>query len=131
VSEATGEATAAEPLLEGLLALADERMADAIRGISLRRGYDPADYALVAFGGAGPQHACGVAERLGMRTVVVPPDAGLLSALGIGHAVLERFAERRCCARWTRWRRSCRAAAATLEAEAVGAVAGEGVPRPR
>jgi 5-oxoprolinase (ATP-hydrolysing) len=65
----TGEAPALESLLEGFLALADERMADAIRRISLRRGYDPAEYALVAFGGAGPQHACGVAARLGMRSV--------------------------------------------------------------
>jgi 5-oxoprolinase (ATP-hydrolysing) len=68
-------------------------MADAIRRISLRRGYDPAAYALVAFGGAGAQHACAVARRLGVSTVVVPPDAGLLSALGLGHAVIERFAE--------------------------------------
>ncbi|HEV2132213.1 MAG TPA: hydantoinase B/oxoprolinase family protein, partial [Longimicrobiaceae bacterium] len=92
--EQTGEDVPREPLLEGFLAIANERMADAIRGISLRKGYDPADYALVAFGGAGGQHACGVAERLGMRNVIVPPDAGLLSALGIGHALIERFAER-------------------------------------
>jgi 5-oxoprolinase (ATP-hydrolysing) len=90
----TGEEPAPEALLEGMLALADERMADAIRRISLRKGYDPAEYALVAFGGAGPQHACGVAARLGIATIIVPADAGLLSALGIGHAVIERFAER-------------------------------------
>lgn len=92
--ERTGEDALPEPLLEGFLRIANERMADAIRAISLRQGHDPAEYALVAFGGAGGQHACGVAERLGIRAVVVPPDAGLLSALGIGHAVLERFAER-------------------------------------
>jgi 5-oxoprolinase (ATP-hydrolysing) len=68
-------------------------MAGAIRRISLRRGYDPAQHALVAFGGAGGQHACGVADRLGMRKVVVPPDAALLSALGLGQAVVERFGE--------------------------------------
>ncbi|HEU0013084.1 MAG TPA: hydantoinase B/oxoprolinase family protein [Longimicrobium sp.] len=89
----TGEPVTRESLLAGLVEIADERMADAIRGISLRRGYDPAEYALVAFGGAGAQHACGVAARLGIATVVVPTDAGLLSALGIGHAPLERFAE--------------------------------------
>ena len=83
-----------QALLAGLIDIADERMADAIRGISLRRGYDPSEYALVAFGGAGAQHACGVASRLGIGTVIVPTDAGLLSALGIGHAPLERFAER-------------------------------------
>ena len=83
-----------DALLEGLLELANERMADAIRRVSVRKGYDPKDYALVAFGGAGPQHACGVAARLGVCTVVVPPDAGLLSACGVGHATVERVATR-------------------------------------
>jgi 5-oxoprolinase (ATP-hydrolysing) len=127
VREATGEATAVEPLLAGLVSLADERMADAIRGISLRRGYDPADYALVAFGGAGGQHACGVAERLGMRAVVVPPDAGLLSALGIGHAALERFAERQVLRPLDEMEAELPALLREMEDEAVRAVAGEGV----
>ncbi len=83
-----------ETLLSGFLAIADERMADAIRAISVRRGYDPADHVLVAFGGAGAQHACAVAEQLGITTVIVPPDAGLLSAVGLEVAVIERFAER-------------------------------------
>jgi len=69
-------------------------MAEAIRSISLRRGYDPAGHALVAFGGAGAQHACAVAELLGIGDVLVPADAGLLSALGLGAAVVERFAQR-------------------------------------
>lgn len=90
----TAESPGRDELLEGFRAIADERMAEAIRSISVRRGYDPADYALVAFGGAGGQHACAVAERLGVTTVLVPPDAGLLSALGLGHAVVERFAQR-------------------------------------
>ncbi len=85
---------AREALLSGFVEIADERMADAIRRISLQRGYDPSEYALVAFGGAGAQHACGVAERLGIEEVLVPVDAGLLSASGIGHAAIERFAER-------------------------------------
>ncbi|MEJ2720332.1 MAG: hydantoinase B/oxoprolinase family protein [bacterium] len=83
-----------EPLLEGLREIANERMADAIRRISIRKGYDPAEYALVAFGGAGGQHACAVAEHLGIDTIVIPEDASLLSAKGLGHAVIERFAER-------------------------------------
>jgi 5-oxoprolinase (ATP-hydrolysing) len=82
-----------EELLQGWLDIANERMADAIRTISLRRGYDPAGYVLVSFGGAGPQHACGVARRLGIATVVVPCDSGLLSALGLDRAVIERFSE--------------------------------------
>ncbi|HEX4952309.1 MAG TPA: hydantoinase B/oxoprolinase family protein [Thermoanaerobaculia bacterium] len=85
---------AEEELLAGLLEIADERMAEAIRQVSVARGYDPAGYALLAFGGAGGQHACAVAELLGIATVLVPPDAGLLSAAGLGAAVLERFAER-------------------------------------
>ena len=83
-----------EAVLSGLLEIADERMAEAIRSISLRRGYDPAGHALVAFGGAGAQHACAVAELLGITSVLVPADAGLLSALGLGAAVIERFAQR-------------------------------------
>ncbi len=83
-------AAATEPLLEGFLEIANERMADAIRRISIGRGYDPAEYALVAFGGAGAQHACAVAELLGISTVLVPEDASLLSARGLGSAAVER-----------------------------------------
>ncbi|HYO17020.1 MAG TPA: hydantoinase/oxoprolinase family protein [Thermoanaerobaculia bacterium] len=83
-----------EAVLAGFLEIANERMAEAIRSISLRRGYDPADHALVAFGGAGAQHACALAGLLGIGSVLVPADAGLLSALGLGAAVVERFAHR-------------------------------------
>ncbi len=89
-----GGAPSAEALLAGCLEIADERMADAVRRISLRRGYDPAEYALVAFGGAGGQHACSLADLLGIRAAIVPADAGLLSAVGLGAAVVERFAQR-------------------------------------
>jgi 5-oxoprolinase (ATP-hydrolysing) len=83
-----------EEILEGLLRIADERMAEALRHISIRKGIDPTGYVLVAFGGAGGQHACRLAELLGMEEVLLPADAGLLSALGLGHAVVERFAQR-------------------------------------
>ncbi len=83
-----------EEILEGLLRIADERMAEAIRHISIRKGIDPTGFTLVAFGGAGGQHACRLAELLGMEEVLLPADAGLLSALGLGHAVVERFAQR-------------------------------------
>src|SRR3954452_6968243 len=83
-----------EAVLGGLLDIANERMAEAIRSISLRQGYDPTGHALVAFGGAGAQHACAVAGLLGIVHVLVPADAGLLSALGLGAAVIERFAQR-------------------------------------
>ncbi len=81
-------------LLEGFLAIANERMAEAIRQVSVRRGYDPAGHALVAFGGAGGQHACAVASLLGIDTILVPADAGLLSAFGLQEAAVERFRER-------------------------------------
>lgn len=83
----------ADRVLDGYLSIANTRMAAAIRAISVRRGYDPATHALVAFGGAGPQHGCAIARELGMSTVIVPDDAGLLSALGLGHARLERFVD--------------------------------------
>ncbi len=126
--ERTGEDAGREPLLAGFLEIADERMADAIRGISLRRGYDPAEHALVAFGGAGGQHACGVAARLGIRVVLVPPDAGLLSALGIGHAPLERFAERQVLRPLDEAGPGVAGWMEEMAAEASAAVAREGVP---
>jgi N-methylhydantoinase A/oxoprolinase/acetone carboxylase beta subunit len=58
-------------------------MLRALRVVSVERGHDPADFALVAFGGAGPLHACELADELGIRTVLVPEAAGVLSALGL------------------------------------------------
>jgi 5-oxoprolinase (ATP-hydrolysing) len=81
-------------LLHALLRLAIEHMTDAIRRISIGEGFDPADHALLAFGGAGPQHACAVAESLGMKTILVPEHAGILSAVGLQEAVPEVIEER-------------------------------------
>ncbi len=95
MAQATGrEAPAAEALLQGWLDIANERMADAIRKISVREGYAPGEYALVAFGGAGGQHACAVAEHLGVTRILFPAEAGHLSARGLGHAAIERLAEK-------------------------------------
>src|SRR5207253_7434292 len=58
-------------------------MLRALRVVSVERGHDPRDFALVAFGGAGPLHACDLADELGIRTVLVPAAAGVLSALGL------------------------------------------------
>jgi N-methylhydantoinase A len=68
---------------EGVLEVANANMERALRRVSLERGYDPAEFWLVAFGGAGPLHACALAGRLGMKGVVVPRWPGLLSALGM------------------------------------------------
>ena len=83
-----------EALLRGLLDVAVSRMAEAVRRISVRDGCDPAEYSLVAFGGAGPQHACAVADQLGIRRVLVSRHAGLLSACGALSASREAFAVR-------------------------------------
>lgn len=83
-----------EGLAEGFRAIADLHMAEAIREISVARGYDVRDYALVVFGGAGGQHACGVARRLGIETIVFHPLAGVLSAYGIGLSDLTYHGER-------------------------------------
>ena len=61
-------------------------IANAVKRISVQKGHDVTRYALTTFGGAGGQHACAVADALGIRTVLVPPMAGVLSALGIGLA---------------------------------------------
>lgn len=94
LAEAVGGGVTEEELLKNLLGLAVEQMADAIRRISVAEGYDPAGYALLCFGGAGPQHACAVADRLGMVTVIVPKQAGILSAVGLDAAQAERRVER-------------------------------------
>lgn len=80
-------------ILEGFLQIANERMADAIRKISLRKGYDPSEYALVGFGGAGAQHVCAIADEMNISNILIPADAGLLSAYGLGYAVIEQFTE--------------------------------------
>lgn len=93
VTRATGEEVAPLQLAADLRRLAIEIMADAIRTVSLREGANPSDYALLAFGGAGPQHACEIADALQITRVAVPADAGLLSARGLHHAPVERIAE--------------------------------------
>jgi N-methylhydantoinase A len=68
---------------EGVVAVVDASMERAVRRVTVERGVDPRDVALVAFGGAGPLHACALADALGMPAVVVPPRAGVLSAVGL------------------------------------------------
>jgi 5-oxoprolinase (ATP-hydrolysing) len=94
IFNSSGKRYAQEEILTGFHDIANEVMAGAIRKISIARGYDPADYVLLAFGGAGGMHACKIASLLGMQTIVVPADAGLLSAYGLANAVIERFAEK-------------------------------------
>ncbi|WP_226699334.1 hydantoinase B/oxoprolinase family protein [Qipengyuania gaetbuli] len=82
-----------EEIAEGFLAIAVDSMANAIRKISVARGHDVTAYALACFGGAGGQHACKVADELGIETVLVHPLAGILSAYGIGLAPVKTIRE--------------------------------------
>jgi len=75
-----------EEVADGFLKIAVENMANAIKKISVQRGYDVTEYALNCFGGAGGQHACAVADALGMETVLIHPFSGILSAYGMGLA---------------------------------------------
>ncbi|MEU4110864.1 hydantoinase B/oxoprolinase family protein [Streptomyces sp. NPDC027717] len=86
IREATGDDRTPEQVAEGYLRIAVAGIANAVKRISVQQGHDVTRYALTTFGGAGGQHACRVADALGVRTVLVPPMAGVLSALGIGLA---------------------------------------------
>jgi len=86
VQQASGRPTSPQALAEGFLQIAVQNMANAIKRISVARGYDVTQYTLQCFGGAGGQHACGVADALAMTRVYVHPLAGVLSAYGMGLA---------------------------------------------
>ncbi|WP_428610486.1 hydantoinase B/oxoprolinase family protein [Sedimenticola sp.] len=86
VNQATGESRTPEQVAEGFLAIAVISMANAIKRISVQRGYDVSEYTLCCFGGAGGQHACLVADSLGMKRVYLHPHSGVLSAFGMGLA---------------------------------------------
>jgi 5-oxoprolinase (ATP-hydrolysing) len=79
-----GDGRTPEAVAEGFVTIAVENMANAIKKISVQRGYDVTEYLLNCFGGAGGQHACLVADALGMEAVLIHPFSGLLSAYGIG-----------------------------------------------
>jgi len=86
ITQATGRPLSPEQVAQGFIDIANANMADAIKKISVQRGYDVTRYALTVFGGAGGQHACAVADALAMSTVLVHPFAGVLSAYGMGLA---------------------------------------------
>ncbi len=93
---ATGKKQSLEEVAEGFLTIAVENMANAIKHISVQRGYDVTEYVLNCFGGAGGQHACLVADALGMKTVLIHPLAGVLSAYGMGLAEIRSIREHPC-----------------------------------
>ena len=85
-----GTFASTEALAEGIVRVANARMESALRQVSVERGHNPRSFALLAFGGAGPLHACALASSLGIRQVLVPSAPGALSALGILDADLRR-----------------------------------------
>ena len=93
IHAATGDDRSPERVAEGFLKIAVANMANAIKEISIQRGYDVTEYTLCCFGGAGGQHACAVADQLGMIRVFLHPLAGVLSAYGMGLADLRVMRE--------------------------------------
>ena len=128
VGRATGVQRTPEELADGFLRIANEAMAHAIKQISIQRGRDASKYALGCFGGAGGQHACKVADALGMTSVFIHPLAGVLSALGMGLADRVEMRERAVEAKLVP--ESERSLASTLESladQARGALLAQGV----
>ena len=135
VANATGKHYSLVELADGVLRVANVNMVRAIRKVSVARGCDPRQYILVPFGGAAGQHACGVARQLGIRQLLTHPDAGLLSARGIGLAdavrhrvegVYELYTPGTLAAVHRIWDRLAEEAYAEVAAEAsVGGVAGQ------
>uniref|UniRef100_UPI003F25B64A hydantoinase B/oxoprolinase family protein n=1 Tax=Rhizobium sp. F40D2 TaxID=3453141 RepID=UPI003F25B64A len=94
MAKTIGGGRTAEDAADGFLAIAVENMANAIKKISVQRGYDVSGYALTCFGGAGGQHACLVADSLGMKRVLIHPFSGILSAYGMGLADIRATRQR-------------------------------------
>lgn len=94
LAEEINDGRSPEQVASGFLAIAIEKMANAIKKISLQRGYDVSKYTLCCFGGAGGQHACLIANALGIKQVFIHPYAGVLSAYGIGLAEVRILREK-------------------------------------
>ncbi|HEY1148966.1 MAG TPA: hydantoinase B/oxoprolinase family protein [Pseudoduganella sp.] len=93
IAAETGTRMSPAAVADGFLAVAVDNMAQAIKAISVERGYDVSRYAMCCFGGAGGQHACRVADVLGMTQIVIHPFAGVLSAFGMGLADIRAMRE--------------------------------------
>ena len=132
VARGTGVARSAEEVAEGFLRIAVENMANAIKHISVQRGYDVTEYTLCCFGGAAGQHACLVADALGMTRAFIHPLAGVLSAYGMGLADVRALRQQAVEARLTAAALGAVAATfAALAATAEEEVARQGIGRAR
>jgi 5-oxoprolinase (ATP-hydrolysing) len=132
ITEATGDTRGPEQVAAGFIEIAVANMANAIKKISVQRGYDVTEYVLNVFGGAGGQHACAVADALGMTRVLIHPLAGVLSAYGIGLADIIAMREQAVEAPLTdATLAELPETTNPLEASAREEVRGEGVPEDR
>jgi 5-oxoprolinase (ATP-hydrolysing) len=132
ISAVTGAAQTPSQVAEGFLQIAVANMANAIKFISVQRGHDVTEYTLQCFGGAGGQHACLVADELGMTRVYIHPLAGVLSAYGMGLADITAMRERAVEVQLTTTSVTTLSEALdSLGAEALNEVARQGVPQAR
>jgi 5-oxoprolinase (ATP-hydrolysing) len=127
-----GDGRSPEEVAAGFLEIAVANMTNAIKKISVQRGYDVTEYVLATFGGAGGQHACAVADALGMTRILIHPYAGVLSAYGIGLADITAMRESAVEAPlsdglWPHLQEALR----RLESDARAEVTGQGVPAER
>ena len=121
-----GGGMSVEDIAEGFLRIAVENMANAIKKISVQRGYDVTKYTMNCFGGAGGQHACLVADALGMESVFIHPFAGVLSAFGMGLADVRAMREMQFGKGFDALAEA-KASLATLATDACAEVAGQGI----
>jgi 5-oxoprolinase (ATP-hydrolysing) len=132
VARRTGHARTPEEVADGFLKIAVANMANAIKHISVERGYDVTEYTLCCFGGAGGQHACHVADALGMTRVLLHPLAGVLSAFGMGLADVRALKQQAVEARLSDAALAeCAPAIEALERAARAEVAAQGIPGER
>jgi N-methylhydantoinase A len=116
----------------GIVQIVNNNMMGALRVVSVEKGYDPRDFALMAFGGAGPMHAGQLAELLGMSTIIIPPYPGLLSALGLLSTDLRHDAVRTFVQRGPAYDLAgMEAVYQALQTEAAAHLSAEGVPLER
>ncbi|MGG7662407.1 hydantoinase B/oxoprolinase family protein [Dyadobacter sp. BHUBP1] len=127
IQSQTGNLLSHREILTGLESIANEKMADAIRKISVEKGINPNAFALVTFGGAGGLHACQLAELLNMNTVLLPYDGGLFSAAGIGEALISTIVSKQILAPWTEAAQSIAEWQEALEKRAASILQNQGI----
>ena len=127
IQSQTGNLLSHQEILTGLESIANEKMADAIRKISVEKGISPNAFALVTFGGAGGLHACQLAELLDMTTVLLPYDGGLFSAAGIGEALISTIVSKQILLPWSEAAQSVAEWQNALEKQAASILQNQGI----